>query len=56
MTPVKIALGGVLAVVALVAVLSLANVGPLARDGDQCAKPLSERTGGWVCYEPDGRP
>jgi hypothetical protein len=55
MTPVKIAVGTVVALVALIAVLSLAQVGPLAGGGDQCAKPLSERTGAWVCSEPDGR-
>jgi hypothetical protein len=54
MTPVKIALGTVVALVALIAALSLAYVGPLTGGGDQCAKPVSERTGAWVCHEPDG--
>ena len=52
---VKIALGTVIVLVALISAVSLAHAGPLAGGGDQCAKPLSERTGGWVCYEPGGR-
>jgi hypothetical protein len=54
MTIVKIALGTVVALVALMAGLSLAHVGPLG-GGDQCARPVAERTGAWVCYEPDDR-
>ncbi len=54
MTLVKIALGTVVVLVALIAGLSLTRVGPPG-GGDECAKPVSERSGAWVCYEPDGR-
>jgi len=23
-------------------------------ENDQCSRPVSERTDGWFCYEPDG--
>jgi hypothetical protein len=56
MTRGRIALGAVGVLVALLAVLSLAHAGPFARSGgNQCNKPISERTGGWACYEPGGR-
>jgi hypothetical protein len=57
MTIVKGAAGAVVVLVVLVAVLVLTHWGPMAGadDTDQCAKPVSERTGGWFCYEPDPR-
>jgi hypothetical protein len=51
---VKITVGAVVALVALIAGLSMAEVGPFG-GGGECAKPVSERTGAWVCYEPDSR-
>ena len=50
---VKIAVGAVVALVALAAGLSVAKGGPFG-GGDECAKPVSERTGAWGCYEADG--
>lgn len=51
---VKIAIGAVVALVALVAGLAMAQVGPFD-GGDECAKPVSERSEPWFCYEPDVR-
>jgi hypothetical protein len=52
---VKIALCMGIVLMALLSGVSLARAESPAGGGDQCGKPLSERTGGWVCYEPDGR-
>ncbi|MET9019204.1 hypothetical protein ABZV93_04390 [Actinopolymorpha sp. NPDC004070] len=40
----------VLAVLGAGAVVAFRTVGS---SEDQCDKPLSERVGGWACYEPD---
>ena len=46
----RVALGLVVAIVLLFVVffVALSSAGP-STAGDQCAKPVSERTGGWVC-------
>jgi hypothetical protein len=50
-TPALVALGLGLGIVALFVVffVLLSSAGPRASGGDQCAKPVSERTGGWIC-------
>ena len=47
----RVALVLVLAVVLLFVVffIALSAAGPSSNAADQCEKPVSERTGGWVC-------